>query len=752
MVTGVHESGRARENCGYSPVNLALEAISINISALPTVTSAASPQASGQRGSGFASTLAAAQNFSTPPQSAAGAVTEIQSAGATNLNLGVLTKGIVQPKKLPSSSAPVATTSAPAGNVLVPAFIPESASQIALAAPQLGFTQSSLTSTPMAQSAPLSSSASAQTAGISGSLTSIAHSTEASGLSTTWEQVARSAVSSAADSGSPGSSFANGLVPAQLMLRTDNPQSTALPVTQAPPSSIANSPNVAVGAPESGPQSVAVGLGTGAIESTMLAPTVLARNIQPPVLAFTAGQTSPSAALQTAVAEAPESGQQTDPPEPGIAAAVVTSTNQAIAAAMPAPVLLASTSAPVGPALGVLPSAETNLPSVPANASDTVATESGNQDNVALPAGTANALSAIIHGQNIAPSILNFPAQPLPGRALPQIAAPRTAAGGAAPSVRTSSSSLSTGSDAANESSVANQTPFSVFFSNAGPGTEAAASTLPKMILPATSAQTSGAQAGSPPSVSSPGIISPNNVAQNAAPQSSKNSPTVSQSGTLLGGQALHGNVDQGASNAPAALQTPAAPPAPLAPAAAAVAPAGGQPMLSADSLPAPQTSAGNAAGGANLTPAAPPAPTVLPGPVQVAQLVNRVGQSEMRIGMNTSAFGGIEVRTVVHANDVGLVIGSEKGDLRGLLSNEMPAIANTLQQQNLRLNSVSFMQGFASSNNASGGGGSQQQRSFVPAPTVANAVSSEAAVDSSGEALAAMEYSSGGGGLSILA
>jgi hypothetical protein len=43
-----------------------------------------------------------------------------------------------------------------------------------------------------------------------------------------------------------------------------------------------------------------------------------------------------------------------------------------------------------------------------------------------------------------------------------------------------------------------------------------------------------------------------------------------------------------------------------------------------------------------------------------------------------------------------------------------MPAITNTLQQQNLRLNSVNFMQGFAFSNNSSGGD-AQQPRSFVP-------------------------------------
>lgn len=136
-----------------------------------------------------------------------------------------------------------------------------------------------------------------------------------------------------------------------------------------------------------------------------------------------------------------------------------------------------------------------------------------------------------------------------------------------------------------------------------------------------------------------------------------------------------------------------------------------------------------------------------------MAQLVNRIGQSEMRVGMNTSAFGNVEVRTVVHASDVGLVIGSEKGDLRGLLTNDLPAITNTLQQQNLRLNSVNFMQGFAFSNNNFGGEGSQQQqRGFSPSPAATSFAAPEAAPEDSPETTSAGGFGGAGSGLSILA
>jgi flagellar hook-length control protein FliK len=88
-------------------------------------------------------------------------------------------------------------------------------------------------------------------------------------------------------------------------------------------------------------------------------------------------------------------------------------------------------------------------------------------------------------------------------------------------------------------------------------------------------------------------------------------------------------------------------------------------------------------------------------------------GQSEMRIGVNTSAFGTVQVRTVVHASEVGVQIGSEKGDLRSLLANDIPGIAHNLQQQDLRLTQVSFQQhGFSYSGDSAQH--NSQSRPFV--------------------------------------
>jgi flagellar hook-length control protein FliK len=101
-------------------------------------------------------------------------------------------------------------------------------------------------------------------------------------------------------------------------------------------------------------------------------------------------------------------------------------------------------------------------------------------------------------------------------------------------------------------------------------------------------------------------------------------------------------------------------------------------------------------------------------GPVQLARLVNNANQTEMRIGLNTVAFGTVQVRTMVHASDVGVQIGSEKGDLHSLLSNDLPGIAHNLQQQDLRLTHVSFQQnGFSYAGDASQQ--HSQSRSFGP-------------------------------------
>jgi flagellar hook-length control protein FliK len=301
------------------------------------------------------------------------------------------------------------------------------------------------------------------------------------------------------------------------------------------------------------------------------------------------------------------------------------------------------------------------------------------------------------------------------------------------------------------------QTPFSVFFSGSGPGAEAAAAALPKMILPGTAPVpgNSHAVAGGPAGASAqsggtPASSAPSNSTPSTSAQTSKDAPAAVAGGSPAIAPPAHHTGDASA----ASVQLVAAQAA--APASSAAAPNSTATVLALGAPPAP---AADSALAANALPAAVPLRTpsavpeqspVVAGPVQMAQLMARAGQAEMRIGMNTSAFGSVEVRTVVHANDVGLVIGSEKGDLRTLLANDIPVITNSLQQQNLRLNSVNFMQGFAFSNNASGGGDGQP-RPYVAMRAPAISGLSPAAEEPK-QALPAGQYGSASSSLSILA
>ena len=322
---------------------------------------------------------------------------------------------------------------------------------------------------------------------------------------------------------------------------------------------------------------------------------------------------------------------------------------------------------------------------------------------------------------------------------------------------------VSTGSSAAVE------TPFSVFFSSPGPGTESAAATLPNMLLPGSAALghgglpvtnfSSGSLAGNAQSVG--GLINKDSLSANQSAASptgtSFRKDEVSGAQPVASSQALESPVPAAASSASSSANQPSPVPAAVMSSAAAGAVTAGAILPSTPPAPKSAVPAETPSGSfSNPTPISPqPLPNATPGPVQMAQMANRAGESEMRIGMNTSAFGNVEVRTTVHAGDVGLTIGSEKGDLRSLLTNDMPAIANTLQQQNLRLSNVSFMQGFSSSSNGSSnngaGAGNPQQPSFVPRSAYGG-IAGDLSIEDSVEELPFNESALASSSLSILA
>jgi len=413
--------------------------------------------------------------------------------------------------------------------------------------------------------------------------------------------------------------------------------------------------------------------------------------------------------------------------------------------------------------------------------------------------GSEHEVSGIVSAQELSTAVdLDSPAAPplairaqssLPlavaaskGVAQPAPASPRATNAAAVPSLPARPSPVAPGLEAADSAgtaagkqlTAASQNPFEVFFADPGAGPQSAVAAFPKIILPVNAASTHSGYSGT--GSSGPGTLNPgfsnasganNGLHGNAGPGAGSagavNKGAISVGQSAPAGLTAHKDdadpngsnlaIDWAQNSATQSAAVAQAPPAALstAPALAAVVPQSGaalpDPLVKSGSAPAANVPVIPLAANAEAAVLA-PAP---PGPVQVAQMVSRVGQAEMRIGMNTSAFGSVEVHTVVHASDVGLTIGSEKGDLRGLLNNEMPALSNVLQQQNLKLTNINFMQGFGFSNHASGGGDSQQ-RAFTPTPQAsASFGSSDLPEDDSLEARLT-QMSGAGSGLSILA
>lgn len=92
-----------------------------------------------------------------------------------------------------------------------------------------------------------------------------------------------------------------------------------------------------------------------------------------------------------------------------------------------------------------------------------------------------------------------------------------------------------------------------------------------------------------------------------------------------------------------------------------------------------------------------------------------------MHIGLRTLAFGSVEVHTVVRDSQVGLAVGSERGDLRTFLSAEVPGLQTTFQQHDLHFDNIRFLDHGPGFDMAFSAGADSQSRSFQqggrPAP-----------------------------------
>jgi hypothetical protein len=102
---------------------------------------------------------------------------------------------------------------------------------------------------------------------------------------------------------------------------------------------------------------------------------------------------------------------------------------------------------------------------------------------------------------------------------------------------------------------------------------------------------------------------------------------------------------------------------------------------------------------------------------VQTARLVNRSGQEEMHIGLRTPAFGNVEVHTVMRQSEIGVSVGSEKGDLHNFLANEVSSLQANFREHDLTFSNVRFSGSGAMTGNSGEAGGHAQPGNYPSQP-----------------------------------
>jgi flagellar hook-length control protein FliK len=95
---------------------------------------------------------------------------------------------------------------------------------------------------------------------------------------------------------------------------------------------------------------------------------------------------------------------------------------------------------------------------------------------------------------------------------------------------------------------------------------------------------------------------------------------------------------------------------------------------------------------------------------VQSARVLERMGQTEMRVGMNTADFGNVELRASVSQDRVGASVTTAHLDLRAALMAEMPSLEHSMEQHQLRLDHLDL--GANGGGNQERGNLAQQQQS----------------------------------------
>ena len=75
--------------------------------------------------------------------------------------------------------------------------------------------------------------------------------------------------------------------------------------------------------------------------------------------------------------------------------------------------------------------------------------------------------------------------------------------------------------------------------------------------------------------------------------------------------------------------------------------------------------------------------------PIQVARLIERAGQTELRVGIQAGEFGNVDIRTSMARSQFSAEISVERGELGRVLSAELPALHDRLAEQRVQVSSI---------------------------------------------------------------
>ena len=82
-------------------------------------------------------------------------------------------------------------------------------------------------------------------------------------------------------------------------------------------------------------------------------------------------------------------------------------------------------------------------------------------------------------------------------------------------------------------------------------------------------------------------------------------------------------------------------------------------------------------------------APILPTSPVQSAKLIERIGEAELRIGMRSGEFGGIDIRTSMVRNQFTAEISVERGELGRVMTAELSGLQSRLAEQGVPVASI---------------------------------------------------------------